>query len=153
MTRELAMKGNAILRGAMLGLVAACMGIPAATARAAEPTLDCMTGKPCEVVVTVIVCAPGGVSVDHEAIRLKRGNGNIPITWKLQSTLPGVEFAPRGIEFKRATGGQFKDVAAGEKQFKWVGVNSVPEREFPYTVNINRNGFECSSLDPSVVNE
>ena len=147
------MKRNAVLYGVMLGLVGVCAGMPATTAWAAPPTLHCETGKPCEITVTVVVCAPGGVSVDHDVVGLKRGNGNIPITWKISSTLPGVEFADKGIEFKGQTSGQFKDVAVGKTQFKWIGVNSLPEREFPYIVRINRNGFDCTSLDPSVVNE
>ena len=147
------MKRTAILYGVMLGLAAVCAGIPA-TARAAAPTKTCETGKPCEVIVTVVVCAPGGVTLDHDVIGLKRGNGNIPITWKISGdSLAQAVFAPRGIEFKTPIGDQFKDVAAGEKQFKWVGVNSAPNKEFRYLVKIQRNGFDCTSLDPSVVNE
>jgi len=147
------MKRNAVLDGVMLGLVGVCLGMPATTAQAGQPTQHCETGKPCEITVTVIVCAPGGVTLDHDVTGLVRGNGNIPITWKISSTLPGVEFADRGIEFKGSTSGQFKDVAAGKTQFKWIGVNNLPGREFPYTVRINRNGFDCTSIDPSVVNE
>ena len=145
------MKRNAVLYGVMLGLVGVCAGTPSAAA--GQPTQHCENGRPCEIIVTVVVCAPGGVMFDHEVTGLKRGNANIPITWKLSSTLPGVEFAPRGVEFKGQTSGQFKDVAAGDKQFKWIGVNSLPDKEFPYTVRINRNGFDCASVDPSIVNE
>jgi len=148
------MKRNAVLHGVMLGLVGLCAGMPVTTAALGQPTQHCDTGRPCEVVVTVVVCAPGGVMLDHDVTGLVRGKANIPITWKISSnSLANVEFAPKGIEFKGQTSGQFKDVAAGDKQFKWIGVNSLPEREFPYTVRINRNGFECASIDPSVVNE
>jgi len=149
------MKRNAVLYGVMLGFVGVCAAIPATTAQAAQPTQHCeTTGKPCEITVIVTVCAAGGAMLDHEVTGLVRGQRNIPITWNISSTLPGVEFADRGIEFKGQTSGQFiKQVAAGKTQFKWIGVNSLPDREFLYMVRINRNGFECTSIDPSIVNE
>ena len=76
------MKRNAFLYGVMLGSVGLCAGIPATTAWAAQPTQHCeTTGKPCEIIVTVTVCAQGGAMLDHDVTGLVKGQRNIPITW------------------------------------------------------------------------
>ena len=118
------------------------------------PQFVCVSGGPCEVTVIVTACSDTGIRVEPEYLGLRRAYGNVPITWKLETTLPNLVFAGNGIWFKPTTT-QFINgaPAANGKQFKWVGVNTAAG-EFPYGIKILRtNGSLCAEKDPSVIND
>ena len=146
---------------ALTGLLVAagCQAPGSGTAPASHSAFECRPGGPaCEVTVTVTACNDKGISVDRDAIRLKRNFKNVPITWHLRSSVAGTEFAGNGIWFKHKTD-QFQNglVVANGQQYKWVGLNTKPTTAGPevhaYGIKVIRNGTACAEMDPSVIND
>src|SRR5688572_30359449 len=148
------MKGKDLIVMGVAIVVAGCGAMPR-MATAPVPTKTCTSAADCVVTVVVTVCSPGGARVDPDVIGLRRGTANIPITWKISTTLTNVTFANDGVVFKGPTAGQFRRLGptAGNTEFKHVGVNSLPETAYPYEVRLMRGNLECTIVDPYVVNE
>jgi hypothetical protein len=157
------MNNRALLSAVTLASAAAvavgcAMHSPKVEGGLARPTKTCdeMAVK-CDVVVSVASCTPGGITLDHQVLGVRKGYRDLELRWTIST--PGYDFSRKdGVKFKGDEWPKEFDLPDGNKnRYKWRDRNyldSGKERRYDYSVTVVKSdGTPCATLDPTIVND
>jgi hypothetical protein len=117
----------------------------------------CTVAADCKVNIIVTACSVGGIRAEPNTLHVAPTLKNVTITWTIRTSLAGITFGEKGIDFKenkKFSLLQFRAsrTGAGGTTWEWLDQNISPGT-FPYDVNVRQNGTACPVHDPIIVND